>query len=102
MLGGTVWETTTPLLHQADVMALRTSARQYNKLELGVSGFALRHMQQAMEGPLWRMTSPLFAPDDVVKLRTVAKERNRGSTYGPHGELFFFMMQNPYESPGEH
>ena len=57
----------------ANVMALRSSARQYKKLELGVSGFALLHMNHVLDGPLSEMISPLLTLDDATKLRTDAK-----------------------------
>ena len=44
-----------PLLHPADVMVLRTSAKQYKKLELGVSLLALLQKAQVMGKLLWEM-----------------------------------------------
>ena len=98
MLGGSAWKTVTPSLLPADVMALRTSGKQHKKLELGESGSAVLQEKPVMEGPLWELISPLLAPE---KPRAAVKEWNKGSKYGPYGELFLFLMRKePYATSG--
>ena len=55
---------------------------------------------KVMSGPSWEAIWPLLHPDDMVQSRTSAEFRNEGSTYGPYGEPFFFLMQNLRESWG--
>ena len=43
--------------------------------------------------PIWEGVWPYLDPMDRVCLRTASMEWNVPGKYGPHGELFFFLMQ---------
>ena len=45
------------------------------------------------KGPIWEGVWPFLDPWDVVGLRTTASVQNVPVTYGPHGELFFFLTK---------
>ena len=44
------------------------------------------------EKPIWEGVWPHWDPMDSVCLRTASMERNVPGKYGPHGELFFFLI----------
>ena len=44
------------------------------------------------EKPSWEGVWPYWDPMDSVCLRTASMERNVPRKYGPHGELFFFLI----------
>ena len=69
MLGGNAWKTVTPSLLPADVMALRTTGRQYKKLEHGESLSAVLQEKQVMEGPLWELISPKIGTRETTCCR---------------------------------
>ena len=43
--------------------------------------------------PIWKSVWPYLDPMDCVCLRTASMEWNEPGKYGPHGELFFFLIQ---------
>ena len=44
--------------------------------------------------PLWEeFFLPSLDPWDSVRLRTISKQWNVPGRYGPHGELFFFLLK---------
>ena len=43
--------------------------------------------------PLWERVWPHVDPWDGVRLRTASTRWNVPGKYGPHGELFFFIMK---------
>ena len=43
--------------------------------------------------PLWEGVWPYLDPWDSVRLRTASTHWNVPGKYGPHGELFFFLMK---------
>ena len=45
------------------------------------------------EGPYWEGVGPFLDPWDVVGLRTTSGVWNVAGKYGPHGELFFFLIK---------
>ena len=45
------------------------------------------------ETPIWEGVWPYLDPMDGVCLRTASMEWNVPGKYGPHGELFFFLIQ---------
>ena len=49
--------------------------------------------QSLWEKPIWEGVWPYFDPMDSVCLRTASMEWNVPGKYGPHGELFFFLIQ---------
>ena len=50
-------------------------------------------LQSLWEKPIWEGVWPSLVPMDSVCLRTASVEWNVAGKYGPHGELFFFLMQ---------
>ena len=44
--------------------------------------------------PLWEGIWPYLDPWDSVRLRTASTHWNVPGKYGPHGELFFFLLKN--------
>ena len=50
-------------------------------------------LQKMWEGPCWEGVWPFLDPWDVVGLRTAASVWNVPGMYGPHGELFFFVIK---------
>ena len=50
-------------------------------------------LQSFREKPIWEGVWPYLDPMDCVCLRTASMEWNMPEKYGPHGELFFFLMQ---------
>ena len=43
--------------------------------------------------PLWESVWPYLDPWDSVRLRTASTHWNVPGKYGPHGELFFFLLK---------
>ena len=59
---------------------------------MAVVGF----LQNLWEKPIWEGVWPYLDPMDsvcVCVLRTASMEWNVPGKYGPHGELFFFLIQ---------
>ena len=54
---------------------------------------AVGFLQTLWEKPIWEGVWFFLDPMDSVCLRTASMERNVPGKYGPHGELFFFLMQ---------
>ena len=50
-------------------------------------------LQKMWEGPCWEGVWPSLDPWDVVGLRTTASVWKVPGKYGPHGELFFFLIE---------
>ena len=50
-------------------------------------------LQRLWEKPIWEGVWPYSDPCDSACLRTASVEWNVPGKYGPHGELFFFLMQ---------
>ena len=50
-------------------------------------------LQSLWETPIWEGIWPFLDPMDSVRLRTASLEWNVPGKYGPHGELFFFLIQ---------
>ena len=50
-------------------------------------------LQSLWEKPIWEGVWPHLDPMDSVCLRTSSMEWNVPGKYGPHGELFFFLIQ---------
>ena len=50
-------------------------------------------LQSLWEKLVWEGVWPCLDPMDSVCLRTASVEWNVPAKYGPHGELFFFLMQ---------
>ena len=50
-------------------------------------------LQSLWEKPIWDGVWPYLDPMDSVCLRTAPTEWNVPAKYGPHGELFFFLIQ---------
>ena len=50
-------------------------------------------LQSLWEKPIWEGVWPYLDPMDSVCLRTASMEWNVSGKYGPHGELFFFLIQ---------
>ena len=62
---------------------------------------ALASSKVCGEKPIWEGVWPYLDPMDSVCLRTVSVEWNVPGKYGPHGELFFFLIQKePATVPG--
>ena len=55
-------------------------------------------LQSLWEKPIWEGRVALPGPVDSVCLRTASAEWNVPGRYGPHGELFFFLVKK--EPPG--
>ena len=49
--------------------------------------------QSLWEKPIWEGVRPYLDPMDSVCLRTASMEWNVPGKYGPHGELFVFLIQ---------
>ena len=49
--------------------------------------------EKVWEGPWWEGMWPFLDPWDVVEMRMTASSWNVPSKYGPHGELFFFLIK---------
>ena len=45
--------------------------------------------------PLWERVWPYLDPWDSVRLRTASTHWNVPKKYGPHGELFFLLFEEP-------
>ena len=59
-------------------------------------------LQLLWEKPIWEGVLPCLDPWDSVCLRTASVEWNVPGKYGPHGELFFFLIQKePATMPGK-
>ena len=54
---------------------------------------AVGFLQSLWEKPIWEGVWFFLDPMDSVCLRTASMEWNVPGKYGPHGELFFFVMQ---------
>ena len=53
----------------------------------------LRHFAVGVgSGPFWEGVWPCLGPWDSVRLRTASTHWNVPRKYGPHGELFFFLL----------
>ena len=53
------------------------------------------------EKPIWDGVRPYLDPMDSVCLRTASVEWNVPGEYGPHGDLFFFLIETePATMPG--
>ena len=50
-------------------------------------------LQKMWEGPNWEGICPFLDPWDVVGLRATAGVSNVPDKYGPHGELFLFLIK---------
>ena len=50
--------------------------------------------QSLWEKPIWEVVWPHLDPMDSVCLRTASMEWNEPGKYGPHGDPFFFLIQN--------
>ena len=50
-------------------------------------------LQKMWEGPHWEGVWPCLDPWDVVRLRTSSSYWNVPVKYGPHSELFFFLIR---------
>ena len=50
-------------------------------------------LQRLWEKPIWEGVWPCLVPWDSVCLRTASVEWNVPGKHGPHGELFFFLIQ---------
>ena len=58
-------------------------------------------LHRLCEKPIWEGVWPYLDPMDGVCLRTASVEWNVSGKYGPHGELFFFLIQKePEMVPG--
>ena len=53
-------------------------------------------LQKMWEGLHWEGVWPHPDPWDVVGLRTTSSVWNVPGKYGPHGELFFFLIKEPF------
>ena len=49
-------------------------------------------IQLSPSRPIWEGVWPYLDPMDRVCLRTASVEWNVPGKYGPHGELFFFLV----------
>ena len=58
---------------------------------MAVSVACAKSLQKVLEGPCWE-ERPSLDPLDVVGLRTTASIWNVPKKHGPHGELFFFLV----------
>ena len=59
-------------------------------------------LQSFWEKPIWKGIWPHLGPMDGVCLRTAPVEWNVPGKYGPHGGLFFFLIQKePASMPGK-
>ena len=54
---------------------------------------AVGFLQNLWEKLIWEGVWPYLDPMDCVCLRTQSMEWNVPGKYGPHGELFFFLIQ---------
>ena len=54
---------------------------------------ALASSKSLCEKPIWESVWPHLDPMDSVCSRTAPMEWNVPGKYGPHGELFFFLVQ---------
>ena len=52
-------------------------------------------LQSVWEKSIWEGVWPYLDPMDSVCLRTASMEWNVPGKYGPHGELFFFLIKEP-------
>ena len=76
---------------------LRPKTRWWEWSPLACAGF----LQRLWEKPTWEGVWPYPDPCDSACLRTASVEWNVPGKYGPHGELFFFLMQKePATMPG--
>ena len=58
-------------------------------------------LRSLWEKPIWEGVWPNLDPLDSVCLRTASVEWNVPGKYGPHGELFFFLIKKePATMPG--
>ena len=53
-------------------------------------------LHRLCEKPIWQGVWPYLDPMDGVCLRTASVEWNVSGKYGPHGELFFFLIQKDF------
>ena len=66
----------------------RPEARCWEWYPMVCAGF----LRRPWEKPIWEGAWPYLDPWDSVCLRTASVERNVPAKYGPHGELFFFLI----------
>ena len=64
----------------------------------GCNGLGAKILQQMWEGPCWEGVLPWLDPWDVVLLRTSSSYWNVLQKYGPHSELFFFLIMKEPEA----
>ena len=73
--------------------------RHFVEEALAMAGVGI--LQRLWEKPIWKGVWPYLDPMDTVCLRTASMEWNVPGKYGPHGELFFFLIQKePASMPG--
>ena len=72
----------------------------FHRLSLSSFVFAMafsiagaKFLRKMWEGPYWEEVWPFLDPWDVVGLRTTFSVWNVLGKYGPHGELFFFLIK---------
>ena len=56
-------------------------------------------LQSLWETPIWEGVWPYSNPMDSVCLRTASMQWNVPGKNGPHGELFFFLIQKEPRTP---
>ena len=54
-------------------------------------------LQKLWESPLWKSVWPCLDRWDDVRLRTASAKSNVQGKYGPHGEIFFFLLKKEPE-----
>ena len=55
-------------------------------------------LRSLWEKPIWEGFWPFLDPIDSVCLRTASVEWNVPGNYGPHGDLFFFLIKKELAS----
>ena len=60
---------------------------------MAVSAACATSLQKVWEGSSWEGMWPFLDPWDVVRLRTSSCVGGVPGKYGPHGELFFFLIK---------
>ena len=60
---------------------------------MGCSIAGAKILQKMWEGPYWEGVWLCLDPWDVVRLRTSSSSWNVLGKYGPHSELFFFLIR---------
>ena len=81
------------------IRAGRSWPEKFVEEALPVAGVGF--LERLWEKPIWEGVWPYLDPMDRVCLRTASMEWNAPGKYGPHGELFFFLIQKePATVPG--